>query len=270
LPCTREHPQLLDECIAKDLRKGFIAGPYKPDKLPYAHSAINPSGIILEHDEDGNITKARRIVNLSHPSRGPGQSVNAAIEAGYAPTSHLRTSEVIEMIASLGPNARLTVIDIASAFRHIDIHPDDVPYLGFRDSTGNIYYETTLPFGMTSSPGIWDSFALMLEWKMANIEGFESFRRYVDDFILASPADAPPGHNSVERFLALCKRLGLDIATDKIIANQTTATYMGFEFEAQGIRPSGQRRPCPRCPPVVHQFHPTVAKSMMLSLTLYR
>jgi hypothetical protein len=52
---------------------------------------------------------------------------------------------------------RLSVADIKSAFRHIDFHADDILCPGFWGLSGPHLFESTLPFGIRSSPGICDT-----------------------------------------------------------------------------------------------------------------
>ena len=44
-------------------------------------------------------------------------------------------------------------IDISSAYHHIHMHPDSLPYLGF-EWEGQVYRFTVLPFGLSTAPRI--------------------------------------------------------------------------------------------------------------------
>ena len=53
----------------------------------------------------------------------------------------------------LGKGAKLAKIDIAHAYRNVPVHPADRPLLGMQWKDG-IYIDTTLPFGLRSTPKI--------------------------------------------------------------------------------------------------------------------
>lgn len=103
-------------------------------------------------------------------------SVNASISKEYAPTEVISLRAAIDQVSKSGPGTLMTVIDISSAFRHIPVHPDDVPLLGFRDINGKTHFSITLPFGLRSSPGLFDRLARAIE-HIAAKRGFKDLLR---------------------------------------------------------------------------------------------
>ena len=64
-------------------------------------------------------------------------------------------------VLRLGRGALMWKIDVKSAFRHIPVDSRDAPLLGFR-LDDKYYFERTLPFGLRSSPLLWDDFAAVI------------------------------------------------------------------------------------------------------------
>jgi hypothetical protein len=139
-------------------------------------------------------------------------------------------SEIIKMVHAAGPRARMHVVDIKSAFRHMPIHRDDIPHMGFKDLNGKIYFEITLPFGLRSAPGLYDTLAQALEYILEK-HGFENMVRFVDDFLMVKSADAPEHINNIDDLRALCDTLGISLSHEKIICDSHIVIYLGLEFD---------------------------------------
>jgi hypothetical protein len=133
---------------------------------------------------------------------------------------------VLDEIRKQGTDARMSIIDIKSAFRHVPIHPDDIPLMGF-EWEGKYYFERALPFGLRSSPGIYDRLARALVY-IAQQRGVYALLYYVDDHIIISP----PGINAemAHTFVQTAADIGIHIALDKLIVEQQIAPFVGFEI----------------------------------------
>lgn len=157
-PSAHTHPDLMTTDIENDLACGVLEGPYDLHEIPYTHFTISPLGAIVKTREDGTL-KFRRVHDLSYPQRG--DSINAHISKDYAPVQYSQLDDALNVIRKLGPGTRMSVVDIKSAFRHVPIHPDDVCLMGFQWN-GQFYFERALPFGLRSSPGLYDRLARAL------------------------------------------------------------------------------------------------------------
>ena len=134
----------------------------------------------------------RRIHHLSSPS---GHSVNDYIPQGWGTLTYTRFDNAVATVQACGPRAVLIKRDLADAFRHIPVHPDNRWLLGFG------WMETWrcdqfLPFGCRTSPAIFDLFASALEWILQTQRGWEHTLHYLDDFLAifphsTTPSDAP-------------------------------------------------------------------------------
>ena len=69
-------------------------------------------------------------------------------------------------------------VDIKQTYRNIPIHPEDQHLLGMQFD-GQVYLDTTLPFGLRSAPKIFTALADALEW----ILGMDWLMHYLDDYL---------------------------------------------------------------------------------------
>lgn len=223
-PSAHEHASLLSDDIALNVTEGVTLGPFLSSDHPFPFARISPLGALLKSKPDGKV-KVRRIHDLSYPR---GRSVNTHIPEDYVPVHYPRLQDIMCHIASLGEGTTLNIADIKSAFKHVPVHPSDVPLLGF-EWQGKYYFEATLPFGLRSSPGLYDQLAEALTWILHNM-GVHAFFRFVDDFLFPDPPGTPPDV-TIDRFIRLCRKLGIHLSADKIVRNATTAIYLGIEFD---------------------------------------
>ena len=97
----------------------------------------------------------RRIHHLSSP---PGRSVNDHIPNKWGALEYASFDEAVGMVAAAGQGAILIKRYLADAFRHIPVAPDDHWLLGFCWD-GTYWTDSFLPFGLRTSPFIFDLFA---------------------------------------------------------------------------------------------------------------
>jgi hypothetical protein len=171
--------------------------------------------------------KVRRVHDLSYPR---GASVNAAIETSKR--KYASIDDAAEMIRRLGRGAQLAKIDIKSAFRCIAVFPGDRWCLGLIWD-GKFYADLTLPFGLRSSPMIWEDYATAIQWIMSD-NGVFNVVRYVDDFLFGGPADSKQCESDITRAVTLLESLGAPIAMDKFASEGTPSTqivFLGIQFD---------------------------------------
>lgn len=78
----------------------------------------------------------------------------------------------------------LAKMDVESAFRIIPVHPADHHLLGM-EWGGQLYIDTSLPFGLRSAPKIFNAAADALQWITARGYLYLALPRIVDDFLVA-------------------------------------------------------------------------------------
>ena len=95
-------------------------------------------------------------VRLIHDcSRPVGSSVN-----DFASSDPLKYQNLDEAVKMSSPNCFYAKLDLKSAYRSVNIHPDDYKLTGlkwcFNESETKYMYDTKLPFGARKSPGIFN------------------------------------------------------------------------------------------------------------------
>ena len=182
----------------------------------------------------------RRIHNLSFP---PGRSVNDHIPQDWGSLKFTHFDEAVKAIRWAGQSATLVKRDLADAFRHIPVHPDDWWLLGFSWQK-HYYYDQYLPFGLRTSPIIFDLFSSALEWILQN-EGWDRTLHYLDDFL-----GVIPPHGKADAFIKdfdrICVDLGFKINKKK---NQqgTQVIFLGIEIDTikmEARLPPKKRQKC--------------------------
>ena len=93
------------------------------------------------------------------------------------------------MVSKFGRCALMTKFDIYSAYRNIAVHPLDRRLLSLKWRNSD-YMDLALPFGLRSAPAIFNSMADVVEWSLVNNYGIDDLLHYLDDFILAAPANS--------------------------------------------------------------------------------
>ena len=97
-------------------------------------------------------------MDLSFP---PGQSVNDGIPKELCSLKYITIDDAISYIVRLGQGTHLAKIDIKSAFRLLPVHAADRHLLGVQWK-GAVFIDTCLPFGLRSSPKLFNTLADLL------------------------------------------------------------------------------------------------------------
>ncbi len=131
---------------------GRIAGPFhEPPTAPFI---VSHTGTVPKK----GTTEVRRIHHLSHPHCG---SVNDYIDD--VPLSYASFNNAVALTRRLGSNALFAKIDVKAAFRCVAVHTSNRWLLGLQ-WCGSFYADLALPFGLKSSPAIWERNASLAEW----------------------------------------------------------------------------------------------------------
>ena len=180
-PSTLEHPEIVTAAIAKEVERGHTAGPFANPPFPVL--ACSPLACVLKKPDSW-----RPILDLFAPA---GHSVNDGIPAEHGAVQYANFDQIIRMIAHLGRGALIAKVDLKHAFRQCPVHPDDWPLLCY-EWNGHYYVDLRLPFGLRSSPALFNSLAGLCD--LLHAKGIRYLEHYLDDFITVAP---PPPPNSV-------------------------------------------------------------------------
>ncbi|XP_055353021.1 uncharacterized protein LOC129598954 [Paramacrobiotus metropolitanus] len=163
-------------------------------------------------------------------SRPFGDSVNDYISRQDYTLKFCSVDDAVKILTRLGPGALMAKVDLKHAFRLIPVHPADWHLLGYQFD--NLYYfDIVLPFGLRSSPAIFNRLSDFLEWIVRHVANFADVLHYVDDFFFAGPANSRLCQLVMEFFFLLCGDLGVPIALDKCDGPSTTITFLGVQID---------------------------------------
>ena len=218
---ARQHPQVVDEYLSKEIRLNRIAGPYCKSKLPSIQ--ISRFGVIPKRHQQNSW---RLIIDLSHPETN---SVNDGIPKVLCGLSYITINDAIHRIIQLGPNSLLAKLDIKSAFRLLPVHPADRHLLGM-EWRNSIYLDTCLPFGLRSAPKLFNILADLLEWIVTQ-RGVSACLHYLDDFLTMGPPTSTICQSNLDILIKTCKELGIPLAMEKLEGPSTTLTFLGVEID---------------------------------------
>jgi hypothetical protein len=123
------------------------------------------------------------------------------------------------MVRSIGPGAMLAKIDVKAAFRCVPVHPSDRWLLGMKWC--NLFYaDLALPFGLKSSPAIWERYASLTEWILRRA-GVAFLVHYVDDFLVGGKPGTDQCAAAVATIVREFARLHIPISLSKFEAEAT-------------------------------------------------
>ena len=156
-------------------------------------------------------------------------SVNDGIDKPMCSLTYMRVDEVVHKVLSLGRGCQLAKIDIESAFRNVPVHPHDRHLLGL-SWKGNMFIDVVLPFGLRSSPKIFNALADALQWITERCS-VSYLRHYLDDFITAGRPHSEECQTNLALLIELCALLGFPMAVDKREGPTTCLIFLGVELD---------------------------------------
>ena len=215
------HPAAVDQALNKEIQAGRIAGPFNAPPFP----DLRCSGLGLV-PKDGD--SWRLIFHLSAPA---GASVNDHIPPDEFSLQYHTIDDAISILVRLGPNALMAKADIRNAFRLCPVHPCDWPLLGMRWRQ-QYFVDKCLPFGLRSSPFLFNLLADALQWCLSHYFGVQDSFHYLDDFFFAGPATSPACHTAISHFQSLCKQLGVPLKPEKLVLPTTHLVFLGIHLDS--------------------------------------
>jgi hypothetical protein len=128
----------------------------------------------------------RRIHDLSYPR---GKSVNDDIPAEYGAIEYVTFDTILTRVRQAGYQAMIIKRDIKAAFRMVPVALDQRHLLGL-EWQGRYYMENRLPFGLRTSPVLFNLFAEALHW-LLELHLQHELDHYLDDFIFILKSGHP-------------------------------------------------------------------------------
>ena len=214
------NPSVVSDAVQKELAENRIL---PLQQLPERYFC-SPIGVVPKRT-DGIQTGWRLIFDLSCPE---GKSVNDGIPIEYGAISYESLRTAIRMVAETGRGAKMIKRDLKSAFRYVPVSWLDQWCLIF-EWEGQYYVELFLPFGLRTSPRIFNLFSEAIHWVLETIHGW-SVSHYLDDFFAVFPPHAEldgPSHI----FDHVLSEIGFVKAPEKDESG-TIVTHLGFQIDS--------------------------------------
>ena len=178
----------------------------------------------------------RSIHNLSHPL---GSSINDGILMDEFEVKLNSTSDVMngirELVDRMKPGDRIMACkaDFLNAYRQVCIAPTDYPIAALIFD-GKIYYETRLPFGGRSSPGIFCRISNQFKWIVQKKHGVEFLFGFYDDFLGLGFEKGPKNIFHIDAAItAVSKILNFQTKEEKHVPPTTIITFLGIEYDLE-------------------------------------
>ena len=95
---------------------------------------------------------------------------------------------------------------------------------------GQLYVDTTLPFGLWSAPKIFTALADALEWILIQ-KGVTTLCHYLDDFLTMGGKDSLECENNLQVILEVCEWLGVPLKSTKIEGPSASLTFLGIQLD---------------------------------------
>lgn len=220
LPSSHMHFDYISDYLAQCCADGQTAGPFSYPPFP----AMQCSGLGVVPKKNG---KLRVIHHLSAPE---GRSVNDGISRQAFSLNYIRVDDAIAIIQRIGQGALLTKLDIRNAFRLVPVRPADWHLLGIHWD-GQFFFEKVLPFGLRSSPYIFDKVATAIEWIIRNEFSIPDLLHYLDDFLsIARPAQSVATQQR-DIIVQAFAYLQVPLALEKLEGPTTSLTFLGITLD---------------------------------------
>jgi hypothetical protein len=224
LSSTNDEPDLLDADISHQFGVGKLG---RFDQPPAAFIS-SPLGLVPK--SDGTL---RRIHHLSHPA---GLSINDHIPPEYGSLTYSTFNQALDLIRVAGLGSIMIKRDLANAIRHIPVSPEDHWLLGFQWGH-HWYFDTFLPFGLRTSPYLFDLFSSTLQWMLHHHFGWDSLLHYLDDFFNVIAGHLPDAHEQAQLFGLQFNDLCLELGFEVLHKNKTSMTtdFLGLDIDTVHI-----------------------------------
>ena len=225
-----------NDYLATEVALGRKAGLFnQPLFSTYIRS---PMGIVIKKCSDS--VKYCIIHDLSWP---PGDSVNDHIDPDLYHCIYASFDQAVSLIKKQGVGALMAKLDLANAFKHILVHPEDWPLLcsswNVPQADGSVlrqyYVDQFLPFGLCSSPAIFNHYANMLEFAMWANSRWDLLH-YLDDYFMAGPAGTGECQHNISTMVQVCKDLGFMVNPSKVTSPSPITNFLGIDIAScQGV-----------------------------------
>lgn len=241
---ARREPEIVDALLEKELKKGFMIGPF--DTSPFSIFRINPIGVATRKYSG----KKRLIIDLSAPHNGQVDSINDLIPLPPFSLFYSTVDDAIKLIKKAGKGAWLAKADVSDAFKVMPLHPSQWPLFGVK-WRGKMFFSVRLTFGCRSSPKIFDTLAEALCWILLNNDKLPFVLHLLDDFLLVDFPSATPDV-SISALKRTFSHLGIPLSEEKTIGPVKVIEFLGITLDSNLMQASLPAEKLSRIRQVMH------------------
>jgi hypothetical protein len=183
--------------------------------------------------------KIRPIMNLSTPKN---HSLNDNLKAEKIPKIFMATAKDFSFaVHNAGFNAKISKMDIVSAYKIIPSHPSAWRLHGFK-WLEHYFVDTTTIFGSKAAPAHFDCLGFLLALLACSTSKIE--KKYVfrtlDDTPIVTPANSAYGKKFVKAYRNICNFVNVKLAPvdcnkEKAFENSTNGTVLGVQFNTKNL-----------------------------------
>ncbi len=225
-----KEPEVVDYLLEKEVKKGFIIGPF--DDPPFPDYRINPIGIATRKYSG----KKRLIIDLSAPHNDAAQSVNSLIPLAPFSLFYATIDDAIKFIKKAGRGAWLSKADISDAFKVMPSHPSQWHLFGIKWQN-KLYFSVRLTFGCRSSPKIFDTLSEALCWILLNNCKLPFVLHLLDDFLLVDYPHVKPDR-CISALKCTFNDLGVPLSKEKTLGPLKAIEFLGITLDSNLMQAS--------------------------------
>ena len=137
------------------------------------------------------------------------------------------------MASEFGPGALIATckLHIESVYWNIPIHLLNHHLLGLKWPNAYWYIDLALPCGLHSAPAIFNSVAELVGWILVHKYRIENLLHYLDDFIMAAPANSVVCASNLQVAVAVVARLDLPLHPQNCLGPASCMMVLGMELD---------------------------------------
>jgi hypothetical protein len=128
-------------------------------------------------------------------------------------------------------------LDLKNTFHLIPVRKEDWHLLGIHWRAA-WYVDKCLPFGLRSSPALFNMLADALQWIMHRNYHVTHVIHYLDDFFTAGPPDTNTCQSNMQAMIQACSAINVPIKPEKTEGPSTTLTFLGIQLDSVAMRAS--------------------------------
>ena len=170
-------------------------------------------------------TKERR--NMAHHHGSLLSSVNDFISKETFTLHYATFDQALALVAWHGQNAVMAKLDIKQAFRLCPVHPADLELLGIHWE-GQYHINLRLPFGLHSSPYLFNCLADAFEWILKNNYMLTDLIHYLDDYFTMAPPNSKTCADDVNITIHMVSHFVIPLAPEKLEGPTTSLVFLGI------------------------------------------